>query len=183
MSRVGRVPVDVPSGVKTDISGNVISVQGPLGKLQQEIRSEITVEFKDSKIFVKRGTDAQFQKALHGLYQRLITNMIVGVTKGFEKNLQIVGVGYRAKMEGKSLGLQLGFSHPVKFKIPEGIEIAVQDNTKVSIKGIDKQLVGEVAAEIRRFRPPEPYKGKGIRYVDEHVRRKAGKAVGGKGAK
>jgi large subunit ribosomal protein L6 len=182
MSRVGRMPIVVPSGVKVTINNSNVHVEGPVGKLDQEIRSEIKVEMKEGKIFVTRQNDSSFERALHGLSQRLISNMILGTSKGFEKDLEIQGVGFRAKVEGKGLNLQIGFSHPVKYDIPEGIKIAVTDNTKINIKGADKRLVGEVAAEIRRYYPPEPYKGKGIRYVGEHVRRKAGKAVAGKGA-
>lgn len=182
MSRVGKMPIEIPSGVKVDIKDRTVTIQGPLGKLEQVLRSEITPKLEESKLLVVRSEDTAMHKALHGLYQRLLSNMVIGVTKGFQKELKIIGVGYRAKLEGKSLALQLGFSHTIKFPIPQGIEIAVAENTKITVKGIDKQLVGEVAAEIRRYYPPEPYKGKGIRYVDEHVRRKAGKAVGGKGA-
>ncbi len=182
MSRIGKIPIEIPSGVKVEIKDGRVAIQGPLGKLEQHVRPEITPKTEENKLRVTRRGDTAREKALHGLYQRLLSNMVIGVTKGFEKDLQIIGVGYRAKMEGKSLVLQLGFSHPVKFPVPEGINVAVADNTKINVKGIDKQLVGEVAAEIRRYYPPEPYKGKGIRYKDEYVRRKAGKAVGGKGA-
>lgn len=181
MSRIGKMPIIIPSGVKVDIKDNVVHIEGPLGKLTQEINKEIKIELSDGKISLKRKTDASYEKSLHGLSQRLISNMVIGVTKGFEKNLEIQGVGFRGKVEGKSLVLQIGFSHPIKYAIPETIKVAVADNTKINIKGADKQLVGEVAAEVRRFYPPEPYKGKGIRYVGEYVRRKAGKAVAGKG--
>lgn len=182
MSRIGRMPIVIPSGVKVEIKDAVVYIEGPLGKLNQPVGPEINIEKDDGKISVKRKADSQYEKSLHGLYQRLISNMIIGVTKGFEKNLEIHGVGFRAKVEGKSLTLTLGFSHPVKYEIPDGIKITVTDNTKINIKGADKQLVGEVAAEVRRFFPPEPYKGKGIRYVGEYVRRKAGKAAVAKGA-
>jgi len=182
MSRIGKAPVIIPSGVKTDLKENVLKVEGPLGKLSHRMPSEISVEIKDGKIFVKRINDASVNKAMHGLWQRMISNMVIGVTKGYEKNLEIVGVGYRAKIEGKALVMQLRFSHQIKYPMPEGITIAVAENTKINVKGADKQMVGQVAAEIRRYLPPEPYKGKGIRYVGEYVRRKAGKAVAGKGA-
>lgn len=182
MSRVGKQPIDIPAGVKVNIKGGIVNVEGPLGKLAQSINSDITVETKDNQILVKRKGDNTIQKSQHGLYQRLINNMVIGVTKGFQKDLEIIGVGYRAKVEGKEVVLQLGFSHPVKYTPSEGIKIAVEGNTKVNISGINKQLVGETAATIRRYYPPEPYKGKGIRYKGEYVRRKAGKAAVGKGA-
>lgn len=181
MSRIGKMPITVPSGVKVDLKGRDVHVEGPLGKLNQSIHPAVNVELADGKILVKRNGDSSFEKSLHGLHQRLINNMVIGVTKGYEKNLEIQGVGFRAKVEGKGLVLQIGFSHPVKYAIPETIKIAVTDNTKINIKGPDKQLVGEVAAEIRRYYPPEPYKGKGIRYAGEYVRRKAGKTVAAKG--
>lgn len=182
MSRVGRTPVEIPKGVKVSYKDGVVYVEGSLGKLTQRISNEIDIEIKDNNILVKRKDDTPYVKSLHGLYQRLINNMIIGVTKGFKKDLVIQGVGYRAKMEGKALVLQIGFSHPVKFTPPGDIKITVADNTKINVSGIDKQVVGEIAAEIRRYYPPEPYKGKGIRYVGEYVRRKAGKAAVGKGA-
>lgn len=182
MSRIGRIPIIIPSGVKVDLKGDVLYVEGPLGKLGQSIHLQVKVELQDGKISVKRLGDSFLEKGLHGLYQRLISNMISGVTKGYGKDLEIMGVGFRAKVEGKSLILQLGFTHPVKYPIPEGIKITVTDNTKINIKGADKQLVGQSAADIRGYFPPEPYKGKGIRYAGEYVRRKAGKAVAAKGA-
>lgn len=181
MSRIGKMPVVVPSGVKINIKDSSVYVEGPLGKLDQFVKPEVKVELKDGNVLVTRQNDSSYEKALHGLYQRLINNMVIGVTKGYEKNLEIQGVGFKAKVDGKNLILQLGFSHPIKHSIPEGIKIAVADNTKINVKGADKQLVGEVAAEIRRYYPPEPYKGKGVRYVGEYVRRKAGKAVAAKG--
>ena len=181
MSRIGRMPVEIPSGVKTQFKNNVINIEGPLGKLAQTIDPNINIKTENNNILVTRKGESSQEKSLHGLYQRLITNMVLGVTKGFQKNLEIHGVGYRAKIEGKSLMLQIGFSHPVKFTPPDGIKITVSENTKINISGIDKQLVGEVAAKIRRYYPPEPYKGKGIRYTGEYVRRKAGKAAIAKG--
>lgn len=182
MSRIGKMPIIIPNGVRIDLKDLAIHVEGPLGKLDQSIHSQVKVELKEGKILVNRHGDSSYEKSLHGLHQRLIGNMIKGVTNGFEKNLEIMGVGFRAKLEGKSLVLQLGFSHPVKYPIPEGIKITVTDNTKINIKGVDKQLIGQVAADIRDYFPPEPYKGKGIRYVGEYVRRKAGKTVAAKGA-
>jgi len=182
MSRIGRIPIEVPGGVKVEMKGEKVHVEGPLGKMDLDVHPQVKINISKGRIEVKRQGDTALEKSLHGLFRRLIDNIITGVTKGFEKNLEIQGVGYRAKVEGKTLVLQLGFSHPVKYPIAEGIKIAVADNTKISVKGYDKQLVGQVAAEIRRFYPPEPYKGKGIRYAGEHVRRKAGKAVAGKSA-
>lgn len=182
MSRIGRMPINIPSGVKVELKGPAIHVEGSLGKLDQPLHPQVKIELKDGKIVVNRYGESPYERALHGLHQRLISNMIKGVTSGYEKNLEIIGVGFRAKVEGKHLILQLGFSHPVKYPVPEGIKIAVTDNTKINIKGADKQLVGQVAANIRDYFPPEPYKGKGIRYVGEYVRRKAGKAVAAKGA-
>lgn len=182
MSRIGRTPITIPNGVKVDLKGDTIHVEGPLGKLAQSIHPLVKVELQDGKISVKRAGDSPLEKGLHGLYQRLISNMFEGVTNGYEKDLEIVGVGFRAKVEGKILIIQIGFTHPVKYSIPDGIKITVVENTKMNIKGADKQLVGQVAADIRDWFPPEPYKGKGIRYVGEYVRRKAGKAVSAKGA-
>lgn len=182
MSRIGRMPINIPNGVKVELKGPEIHVEGALGKLDQSLHPQLKVELKDGKLMVNRSGDSPYERALHGLHQRLISNMIKGVTSGYEKNLEIVGVGFRAKVEGKYLVLQLGFSHPVKHLIPEGIKITVTDNTKINIKGVGKQLVGQVAADIRDYFPPEPYKGKGIRYAGEYVRRKAGKTVAAKGA-
>ena len=181
MSRIGRIPIDIPAGVKANIKDGIVYIEGPQGKLTRSIHSNISVVIQDGQILVKRKGDSPFEKSLHGLYQRLISNMVTGVTKGFQKNLEIVGVGYRAKVEGKVIVLQLGFSHPIKYTPPEGIKISVADNTKINVSGVDKQLVGEVAAEIRKHYPPEPYKGKGVRYVGEYVRRKVGKSAVGKG--
>lgn len=182
MSRIGRVPIIIPNGVKVDLKEGLIHIEGPLGKLEQAIHPQIKVELQDGKISVSRYGDFPYEKALHGLHRRIISNIIKGVTDGYEKNLEIVGVGFRGKVEGKNLILQLGFSHPVKYPIPEGIKIVVNDNVKIGVKGVDKHLVGQVAADIRGFYPPEPYKGKGIRYAGEYVRRKAGKTVAAKGA-
>lgn len=182
MSRIGRIPISIPNGVKVDLKDATVYVEGPLGKITHSVHPMIKVELQDGKISLKRQADSSYEKALHGLHQRLINNMIIGVTKGYGKDLEIVGVGYRAKVEGRYLVLQLGFSHLIKHVIPEGIKIVVNDNTKINIKGADKQLVGQIAADIRTYFPPEPYKGKGIRYTGEYIQRKAGKAAVAKGA-
>jgi large subunit ribosomal protein L6 len=178
MSRVGSKPVAIPSGVKTSVSGGSVNIEGAKGKLAMTIPAFVDVEVKDAKVSVSRKSDERQAKANQGLARSLINNMITGVTKGFTKELQIIGVGYRAQLAGAKLTLSLGFSHPVVYDVPAGIKVAVNENTKIVIDGIDKQLVGEVAATIRRFRPPEPYKGKGIRYAGEHITLKEGKTVG-----
>lgn len=175
MSRIGKLPIDILDGVEVRLSDNEITVKGPKGQLQQKLHREVVVEKLDNQIIVKPYSDQNFHRALHGLTRTLIYNMVAGVSSGFEKNLEIQGVGYRASIKNNDLELLLGFSHPVVIKKREGIEIEVPVPTKVTVKGIDKQLVGQVAAEIRSIRKPEPYKGKGIRYSGEHVRRKVGK--------
>jgi len=177
MSRIGKKPIAVPEGVEVKISSDLVEVTGPLGRLTQNLYPKIKVTKKDGQIFVERLSNNKYYRSLHGLARSLINNLIIGVTKGFRKELIITGMGYRAKLEGRVLNLQLGYSHPVKFPLPEGIEIKVEKQTQIMVSGIDKQLVGEVAAKIRKFRPPEPYKGKGIRYIDEHIKRKVGKAA------
>ncbi|MBK5111043.1 MAG: 50S ribosomal protein L6 [Thermoleophilia bacterium] len=177
MSRIGRQPVAIPSGVEVEIKPGEVRVKGPKGELTQAISPEITVASEDEKITVDRPTDRGPHRALHGLTRSLIANMIVGVTEGYEKRLEIQGVGYRAAARGKNLELALGFSHPVSIEAPEGIEFEVPQPTEVVVRGIDKQKVGQIAANIRESRPPEPYKGKGIRYRGEHVARKVGKRV------
>ena len=177
MSRIGKLPVMIPAGVKFSCSNNEISVEGPKGKLQLTIRPEIEVENKDNTVTLKRKGDLNFDKSLHGLYRVLIFNMVEGVTKGYEKKLEINGTGFKATMQGKKIVFNLGYSHPIEFDIPDGIKIVIEENTKLSISGIDKQLVGYVAAEIRRMKPPEPYKQKGVKYSDEIVKKKAGKAA------
>ncbi len=178
MSRIGKQPIDIPEGVEIKIDGDLIIVKGPKGELQNKIRSEIKVEVKDKEVILKPVKFYKGTQALWGTYRSLVANMIEGTTKGFEKVLEIEGVGYKANLEGKDLVLNLGYSHPIKIKSPEGIEFKVEKNV-VTVSGIDKQLVGQVAAEIRGKRKPEPYKGKGVRYQGEVVRRKAGKkAVG-----
>lgn len=177
MSRVGKKPIGLPEGVEVKISNGTVEVAGPMGKLSGEVNPEIKLEIKDGQLTVLRPNDSKYYKSLHGLYRSLLNNMVEGVTKGFEKKLEIVGVGYKAEMSNDRLTLQLGYSHQIIFLPPEGIEILVADPTSISVRGIDKQLVGQVAAKIRSFRPPEPYKGKGIKYVDEYIRRKAGKTA------
>lgn len=178
MSRIGSKLIEIPSGVEVKVSGSNIGVKGPKGELSIDLPDKgITVEVEDASLTVKRSSDARTQKSLHGLSRTLIDNMVIGVTEGFSKTLEIIGVGYRAKAQGTDkLELALGFSHPVVYKAPQGITFEVPEPTKIKVMGIDKQTVGQVAAEIRAFRKPEPYKGKGVRYEGEHVRRKAGKA-------
>ncbi|MFZ4517194.1 MAG: 50S ribosomal protein L6 [Microthrixaceae bacterium] len=176
MSRIGKAPITVPGGVDVAISGGSISVKGPKGELSRELPAQITVRQDEGTLVVERADDERESRALHGLVRSLVQNMVTGVTEGFHKDLDIVGVGYRAQAKGKSLELSLGFSHPVVVEAPDGIEFVVPQPTRIEVHGIDKQLVGQVAANIRAWRKPEPYKGKGVRYVDEHVRRKAGKA-------
>ena len=175
MSRIGRKPVPVPDAVTVEIAPGNIAVKGPKGELTQTFSSDITVEQEEGVVTVARPTDRGEHRALHGLTRSLIANMVEGVTDGFEKRLEIQGVGYRAALKGKNLELALGFSHPVSIEAPDGIDFEVPQPTEIIVKGIDKQLVGQVAADIRKRRPPEPYKGKGIRYKDEQVLRKVGK--------
>ena len=175
MSRIGNKPIEIPAGVTVDVGPGRVTVNGPKGELQQRIDPDMAVEIDDGVLTVSRPTDRGPHRALHGLTRSLIANMVEGVTNGYEKRLQITGVGYRAKPAGKSLELSLGFSHPVSVQAPDGIEFEVPQPTEIVVKGIDKQLVGEIAAQIRRHRPPEPYKGKGVRYAGEYVRRKEGK--------
>jgi len=175
MSRIGKSPIQVPSGVEVTISGRTVSVKGPKGSLSRDIPGEIVVTKEEGTILVTRPAEDRTNRSLHGLTRTLINNMVVGVTEGFTKELEIVGVGYRAELQGTNLRLALGYSHPVPFPAPPGITFEVPQQTKVIVKGIDKELVGQVAADIRSKRSPEPYKGKGVRYVDERIIRKAGK--------
>ncbi len=177
MSRIGRQPIAIPSGVEVDIKPGEVRVKGPKGELVQPVSTEMKVSSADDQITVDRPTDRGPHRALHGLTRSLIANMIVGVTDGYEKRLEIQGVGYRAAARGKNLELALGYSHPVSIEAPEGIEFDVPQPTEVVVRGIDKQKVGQIAANIRESRPPEPYKGKGVRYRGEHVARKVGKRV------
>ena len=177
MSRIGVKPIPVPSGVQIEVGkGNAVRVKGPKGELSGSFTPKLTIVQADGHLKVERPNDDREVKALHGLTRSLLNNMVVGVTDGFRKNLEIQGVGYRASLDGKNLVLNVGYSHPVRMIPPEGISYVVEGNNRVSVLGIDKQVVGEEAARIRGTRPPEPYKGKGIRYQGEHVRRKAGKA-------
>ncbi|MGB9867170.1 MAG: 50S ribosomal protein L6 [Bacillota bacterium] len=176
MSRIGKIPVPVPAGVEVKIEGDSIHVKGPKGSLSRTIPEGISVQYDGSQIVVARASDTRQHKALHGLTRRLIANMIEGVTNGFSKSLELVGVGYRAAKSGRKLSLVVGYSHPVEIDPPEGIEFDVPNPTLVVVRGADKEKVGQVAANIRAVRPPEPYQGKGIRYMGEKIRRKAGKA-------
>lgn len=176
MSRIGKKPIEIPAGVEVKVQeGNVVSVKGPKGSLEQVIRPEIKVTVEDGTVMVERSSDAKEVRSLHGLSRTLIANQIEGVVNGYEKALEIIGTGYRASKSGKKLSLNLGFSHPVELEDPEGIEVEVPSNTEIIVRGVDKQKVGAHAAKIRSYREPEPYKGKGVRYKDEHVRRKVGK--------
>ena len=175
MSRIGRQPIEVPAGVNVALSAGRVQVNGPLGELSQQVPARMLIEQRDGEIVVTRPTERGEDRALHGLTRTLIANMVEGVTKGYEKHLEIQGVGYRASLRGVDLELNVGYSHPVVKKAPAGITFEVPAPTQIVIKGTDKQAVGQVAADIRKVRPPEPYKGKGIRYRDEYVRRKVGK--------
>ena len=177
MSRIGKKPVVLPAGLKVDLKEKTLVVEGPKGKMSIEVDSRISIENKDNEFFLLRENEKKETKALHGLYRVLISNMITGVMQGYEKKLEINGTGFKAAVAGQKLTLNIGFSHPVIYDIPEGIKITVEDSVKLVISGVDKHLVGHVAAVIRDFRPCEPYKAKGIRYSDEVVRRKAGKAA------
>ena len=175
MSRIGRKPIPIPSGVEVQIAPGGVTVKGPKGTLSERINPDITVAQEDDRVVVSRPTDRNDHRALHGLTRSLVANMVTGVTDGFEKRLEIQGVGYRAALKGSDLELQLGYSHPVNVKAPDGIAFEVPQPTQVIVRGISKQQVGEVDAQIRKWRPPEPYKGKGIRYANEYVVRKVGK--------
>lgn len=176
MSRIGKLPIEIPQGVEVTIDGQTVTAKGPLGTETVEVREEIIVKKEDNKVVLTRRDEERKTRALHGLSRTLVANAINGVKTGFEKKLELQGVGYRAAMQGKTLNLQLGYSHPVNFESPEGITITVEANTNITVKGSNKQKVGDVAAAIREKRPPEVYKGKGVRYEGEYVRRKAGKA-------
>lgn len=177
MSRIGKMPIDLPKGVKIDIGESEVIVSGSKGKLVQKIHPEMKIFLDDGTLRVERPSDSRQHRALHGLTRSLIYNMVVGVNEGYEKRLQVEGVGYRAEMSGQKLILNVGYSHPVEIDPPENVQFAVESRGKdIIVTGIDKQVVGEISAKIRKVRPPEPYKGKGIRYLGEYVRRKAGKA-------
>src|SRR5690349_13706335 len=177
MSRVGKQHITVPAKVTIKVTGSNVHVEGPKGKLDYLLPEGITVKQEGAEVAVNRSSDARSQKALHGTAQRLITNMVKGVSEGFKKELEIQGVGFRAAVKGSNLDLSLGYSHPLLHPIPKTLKVAVAENTKISVEGIDKQLVGQFAADVRSYYPPEPYKGKGVRYVGEYVRRKEGKSV------
>ena len=181
MSRIGKKPIDLPGGVKVAVANNVITVEGAKGKLTLNIPPKFKVEVKDNKITVSRPSDEKQDKATHGLIRSLINNMAIGVSAGYTKELEISGVGFKAAVQGKVLNLQLSYTHPINFNIPDGVTVETPKPTNIVIKGIDKTKVGEAAAKIRDYYRPEPYKGKGIKYVGEHVRRKAGKSVTGTG--
>jgi large subunit ribosomal protein L6 len=184
MSRIGKKPIGIPSGVTVEVKDTNVHVKGSKGELTLMLLPEVGVEVKENNVTVTRNADTDEARARHGLIRSLLANMVKGVSEGYEKKLEIIGVGYKAQVKGKVLNLSLGFSHPVDFPIPAGIEIVQDEKNKafITVKGIDKQLVGQTAANIREFRKPEPYKGKGIRYSDEHVRRKPGKAAVAKAA-
>ncbi|NJK41654.1 MAG: 50S ribosomal protein L6 [Acaryochloridaceae cyanobacterium SU_2_1] len=176
MSRIGRRPIDIPDKVNVTINGQAVIVKGPKGELSRELNSEVLIEQTDNIIVVKRRDESRLARQRHGLCRTLIANMVEGVSQGFQKRLEIQGVGYRAQVQGRNLILNVGYSNPVTIEPPEGIEVAVENNTNVIVTGINKEIVGNTAAQIRAVRPPEPYKGKGIRYAGEFVRRKVGKA-------
>lgn len=176
MSRVGKNPIEVPAGVAIDIDGSDVTVKGPKGELRRRFHERVSIAVEEGVATVARADESRQARALHGLSRALLANMVTGVSEGFRRDLEIQGVGYRAQLKGNDLELQVGFSHPVTIEAPQGITFEVPEPTKVSVSGIDKEMVGQVAADVRKVRPPEPYKGKGIRYAGEYVRRKAGKA-------
>ena len=178
MSRIGKKPIDIPAGVKVSVSGETVAVEGKGGKLSIALPPHVAVEVKENQVLVSQTDEVREAGAMHGLARSLINNMVIGVSVGFKKELSIVGVGYKATLAGNKLTLNLGFSHPIVYQRPDGVKLTVEEGTKMVVSGCDKQLVGETAAQIRRFRPPEPYKGKGIRYVDERIIIKEGKSVG-----
>jgi large subunit ribosomal protein L6 len=176
MSRIGRLPIDIPAGVTVAIDGQHVSVKGPKGELELTVKEPIEAQMVDNQVVVSRPDDERSSRSLHGLSRTLIANLIIGVTEGYKKDLEVVGTGYRLASQGQGVEFQLGYSHPISVTPPAGITFTVEGNNKLTVSGIDKQAVGEVAANIRKLRKPEPYKGKGVRYAGENVRRKAGKA-------
>ncbi len=182
MSRIGKLPISIPSGVTITVDKSTVKVKGPKGELFQQIDPDLSVEVNDGELVVKRPTDQKRHASMHGLYRQLINNMIIGVTKGYEKKMEVVGVGYKASNSGNKLELSLGYSHPIIWVLPPEIAVETEtkrgENPKIILRSIDKQLLGQIAAKIRKLRPPEPYKGKGIRFMGEQIRRKAGKAGG-----
>ena len=179
MSRIGQNPINIPAGVNIDLKGALVKVRGQKGSLEYQVHKDMNISEHDGAVLVNRNSDAREQRAIHGTTRQMIHNMVVGVSEGFSKELEIIGVGYQAQLQGTQLRLQLGYSHDIYFDMPEGITVTA-NRTEVKVEGIDKQLVGAVAAKIRSFKPPEPYKGKGIRYKGEYVRSKQGKTVGAK---
>jgi large subunit ribosomal protein L6 len=177
VSRVGRKPIPIVAGVKVQKTDRSVKVVGPKGELTATVHPAIGFEIKDNQVFITRSSDEKEHRSLHGLWRALVANMVKGVVEGYTRKLELVGVGYRAEMKGKKLQLQLGFSHPILFAPPDGIKIETPTQTNITVSGIDKQLVGQVTAKLRSFRPPEPYKGKGVKYEGEYIRRKAGKAA------
>ena len=177
MSRIGKKPIEIPKGVTVSQKGDIVNVKGPKGELYQSVPANFSIKIEDSEVLVSRPDDSKENKSLHGLTRALIQNMVTGVDSSYKKILDIVGVGYRAELKGKNLFLTLGYSHPIYFLPPEGITLETPSQTQIVVSGVDKQLVGQVAAKIRSFRKPEPYKGKGIKYSDEYIRRKAGKTA------
>ncbi len=175
MSRIGKKPIEIPNGVDVKIDGNTVTVKGPKGEISKSFNKDMKIEINDGVLTVERPNETKEIKSIHGLTRTLIANMIIGVTEGYSKQLEIIGTGYRAAKKGKVLSLNLGFSHPLDLEDPEGIEVEVPSANSIIVKGVDKQLVGSYAAKIRSYREPEPYKGKGVKYIDEHVRRKVGK--------
>ena len=182
MSRIGRLPIPIPQGVEVNLEGNHITVTGPRGRLERELAPELNVAQEDGSLLVRRPSDSKRARELHGLTRTLVNNMVIGVTDGYRKGLEITGVGYRAQLVGQKLQLSLGYSHPVEIDPPEGIAFEIETPVRLAVVGIDKELVGHIAARVRSSRKPEPYKGKGVRYAGEQIRRKAGKAgkIGGK---
>lgn len=176
MSKIGKKPIAIPSGVEVKQEGDRVTVKGPKGTLQQALRPEVSLEFKENQVQVNRKDDSKPARSLHGLSRTLVANMVEGVTNGFARTLDIVGIGYKARVDGKKIVMNMGYSHPVEFEPPAGISFEVEKETRITVRGIDKELVGNMAAKIRAVRPPEPYKGKGIMYTGEKVRRKAGKS-------
>jgi large subunit ribosomal protein L6 len=180
MSRIGKKPIVVPPGVKVAVDGNTVNVEGPKGKLSQSIPADLSIKMDGSVLTVDRGSDARAVRARHGLIRSLLANMVHGVKDGFERKLDIVGIGYRAQIQGKNLQLALGYSHPVIFPLPDGVQAEVERQVSITLKGPDKALLGQLAANLRALRKPDPYKGKGIKYAEEHIRRKVGKKAGAK---
>ncbi len=178
MSRIGKLPIPVPAGVQVTLDGTMLTVKGPKGELNRNFHEKMSVELKDETLVVSRDSDSKESRSLHGLTRALLNNMVVGVTAGYTKKLQIVGVGYKAEMKGKNLLLTVGYSHPIMIAVPDEIKLSTPSPTEIVVEGIDKELVGKIAAKIRSYRKPEPYKGKGIKYEGEYIRRKAGKTAG-----